>query len=1401
MSQPCLRNMSCRCPLCMGEDVGELLALTKTISSNIKYGEDGEEEVVPPPVKSGFGGNSPPPATRKTFVANSPPVPSTKARAKAPPLQLEPVVAAPAPRTSPLQREEPADDDRPKRAKSDEPPLAFEELEAKVADKNWKIRKEVYEVMKTAFETQQGVDGGNVTELFGKMVDDSNAAAMEAGLAAVLAYTKEASSKQWSNSVIARTMPKVIDKCFAGRPGTVKLAEELVLEYVHQGGAEDTIAALLEGTKNKKPKVPPLCINSILECFKTFGPRVIPIPPLKSTLPALCESTVNNVRPAAMKLICEIYRWTGPALLADIVNGLRPAQKTEYEESIKDITPGQATVTRYVKGMEPKAAPTRPGARGGAAAAAAPAAATMDPRDFAETVDLLAKLPKTEFKAKLALPKWSEKVAALTIIIETVGSVPKLANGDYGDLVQTLKLCMQDANVNITAKAIEVLGVLADGLRKNFAQYARVMLSPLLKKLSDKKSLILNNTHHTLDMLLQHSLPIEAMMDEIKISAEPSTNKIPAARAQTILLLQRAIAKKYINVNDASLMKTLGELFASGIDDSDPNLRKTGVEAMVTLVESSENAPRMVKATLDGLEKRQPRSFKVIEAAIGPAGSSASSDTSSAPSQPASVPKAAPPKTTETKSNPKPGSGPPARLSAMKKAPGKATPAGQKPAASAAPVSTSETMTLTVAEAEQQLIEMDLDQWASIVAGFQSPKWSERKAAFETLEEAVVSNPDLANTHIEALVMYAYGQTKEFKESNVQVIKSAFQAFATFADTCSTVLPKSVVTQLVPPSIEKIGDRKISDTIKKLLGFFCEHVGPAFVLERIFAHMPSVKAPLAQADALSFISECISDFGVALCQPRAVIEFGKGPQGLESSNPKCRVAATSVFGTMYSQLGPAMLPLLGLDSWKPALSSSVEAEFKKVGYNPATAMSSISRKLRHVDDSDTEMSVASAFGRMDISAKITKELLAEMQSEEDKAAWKKRLAAMESAQRLCEEAGLAIELTKTVGELMKALKSRLSDSNANLKVKAVQVIGVVAQSIGSNVSKLSKGMGANIVSGVSDNKKNMQIACVETLNKWVFHDGSTSTHCLESLLPFISDGLRNSVGRAELLGWLIPHAESAGKLDLHCLIEPTIDCLMDKSSDAREKAQTLLVHVFRSVGKDAVFAGCRDMIPAKMRTLKPMIDKACQAAFAGSPVEENDTKPAQAAPAKAAPAALARHNSLPAPASAKVAPPKKEENPIALLPSEKMPRLDRNRKNKWIFEPTDVSDMNARKAQLESEWGPYMTPALRQRVFAVSYEKGMMEAIDDLSKCIVDQPREVQSSFDFILKWSTLRIVDNNVQALAKMLDFLVKLFAMLVEHEWELDDIEAGIFLPYLCQESGQQKPRFRLRFRDVMR
>ncbi|RHZ33604.1 hypothetical protein DYB37_012963 [Aphanomyces astaci] len=69
------------------------------------------------------------------------------------------------------------------------------------------------------------------------------------------------------------------------------------------------------------------------------------------------------------------------------------------------------------------------------------------------------------------------------------------STSNYGCLVQTLKLCTQDSNVNMVAKSIEVMGVIMNYPCRKFASYARILLPVLQRKLLGKNSNVLGATH------------------------------------------------------------------------------------------------------------------------------------------------------------------------------------------------------------------------------------------------------------------------------------------------------------------------------------------------------------------------------------------------------------------------------------------------------------------------------------------------------------------------------------------------------------------------------------------------------------------------------------------------------------------------------------------------------------------------------------------------------------------------------------------------------------------------------------------------------------------------------------------------------------------------------------------
>ncbi|KAI9906093.1 hypothetical protein PsorP6_013868 [Peronosclerospora sorghi] len=89
-------------------------------------------------------------------------------------------------------------------------------------------------------------------------------------------------------------------------------------------------------------------------------------------------------------------------------------------------------------------------------------------------------------------------------------------------------------------------------------------------------------------------------------------------------------------------------------------------------------------------------------------------------------------------------------------------------------------------------------------------------------------------------------------------------------------------------------------------------------------------------------------------------------------------------------LGPALLLILNLESWKPALAETVQDAFDKAGYDHAKAQASVKRRVKdHEDAAPSRDDAAALFGRVDVSSNVTKELLDKLKKESDKGAWKR----------------------------------------------------------------------------------------------------------------------------------------------------------------------------------------------------------------------------------------------------------------------------------------------------------------------------------------------------------------------------------------------------------------------------
>lgn len=191
------------------------------------------------------------------------------------------------------------------------------------------------------------------------------------------------------------------------------------------------------------------------------------------------------------ELAVELYRHIGAATLEHCLRDLRSAQAKQLEEAFAKEEGGKAVPTKFTRAEMAKAQQQQ-------FAAAPDEPEEIDVFDLSDAQEVLQKLPRGFYNA-LKSKKWKERKVAIDDLIPLVNH-PRLREGDYAQLTKALKKVVQaDANVMVVAKAVEAAGLLATGLRADFAAGAKSMTDAMLQKLKEKKGFVLAAIHTALD--------------------------------------------------------------------------------------------------------------------------------------------------------------------------------------------------------------------------------------------------------------------------------------------------------------------------------------------------------------------------------------------------------------------------------------------------------------------------------------------------------------------------------------------------------------------------------------------------------------------------------------------------------------------------------------------------------------------------------------------------------------------------------------------------------------------------------------------------------------------------------------------------------------------------------------
>lgn len=354
--------------------------------------------------------------------------------------------------------------------------------------------------------------------LIKKFVIDSNAAAQEKALSAVLAYVDYCPV---AGKYVEAIVSGVVTKCLAStRSKTKELAGDIILMCVEIEKQDVVLEELIKGLEQKTPKNVAAVISMIRRCLNLFGSKVISIKPIVNvsfcfcfycfvynffclqTLAKLLEERDPNVREEAKLLTIEIYRWVKDALVPQL-SSLKPIRLQELTVEFEKIKSEKPKIERLLRSQQQRSndvCDTVDAVDGGEIQADDIIEEEVDPYDLMEPVDVLSKLPP-DFYTLIEAKKWQERKDALEKLQQLLESNPKLAtNVDYSELMKQIKrIINKDTNIVVATVAVKCLALLANGLRKNFHTYAVSTFAVVLEKFKEKKANVVQALREAID--------------------------------------------------------------------------------------------------------------------------------------------------------------------------------------------------------------------------------------------------------------------------------------------------------------------------------------------------------------------------------------------------------------------------------------------------------------------------------------------------------------------------------------------------------------------------------------------------------------------------------------------------------------------------------------------------------------------------------------------------------------------------------------------------------------------------------------------------------------------------------------------------------------------------------------
>lgn len=1073
-------------------------------------------------------------------------------------------------------------------------------------------------------------------EVLEKATCDNNAGALDSGYDVAIAFVDACPSGVMS-AYFDKICANTIDKAFSARPSTLQKGKSLLLKLMEIDEPKPVTVFLLSKLNDKKPKVPPLCLEVIKEGIIAFGAKSFPIKEIIAALTPVFNGTNGPARDMAMSLIVEISKWIGVAPFHSLLESIRPVQKTEFEKLITERDAQGPVVllpTVWLRSQRPA-----PGSKSATEGQLAKTANDADAaRDYIEEVDITKKLKTTtDYFTLINDEKWSEQLKALTFVVDLLGPTPKIKSScDVSDIVLTCKNFLKQGHLQLQMTSLKILALFSSGLRADFSHHSKNSIQMILSKYKEKR--LIAEVHTTVMSIMKYCINMDSCHDDMIELLNNKKMAPPHARIgllETIIQIIKELPEKISNDS----LKSLAEVFANSYDDPDPKVRDTSaatllpLSALIKLRGKPANEAMKYINSLDSLNPKLAKKLSTLTTS-----SSSDPSTGTAAESTAAVPLAT---TTTTAVSSKvsaastksavissgsSGSEHTAPAAAMMSKKASFTAGPSKKTAGAGAISTKDTnmtkdtnaaeddnieeLSLSPEDAENILSELNIPNWTTTYpALINSAKWQDKVEAITILGDKIVESQS-GGKYSNALITYMSSRTSGFKISNVNILKAVLQTSCQAAKNVGSVkFSRPAAWELIKQFGDKYSDKKTKDLVDELLTALCAAIQPSFVIKRMKVIMDKSKSPLAHQFFLEWLKQAIGEYGISACPTQFIAQFCQAE--MENKIAIVRTAAVEVMGALYHQIGPRFMAIATSNDMKSQMVALLEAEFAKVGYDPAA----VTAKAGAGSGSSNDGGIP----RQDLLTLVDKNILIELNFSDGKTSWQNRKTAMESIIAACEKSGHFLDANKNTIEIVKALKGRINDTQANLKPIAVSCIGHLIASLEPVAGhKALRHVSEGLLSGLADNKKQMRDSTVSALQMLVTLNNSESSIgdplLMSVLIPAIAEALvATVVGRQELLAWLLPLSSSL-KMEHTCsdLTVPLVTCLQDKTAVVRQLAEQILAVLMGCalITKLTLDKATRDLPTAVKRTITPIVEKLM--ALYGTSSTSNATSPTAA---------------------------------------------------------------------------------------------------------------------------------------------------------------------------------------------